>query len=139
GVAALAAVPTEESVAIVVAALNGDSPEAAEAATAAIPKLVSLDQEQLHVGRLLAAMRHSPRPDLAARVLGSLHTPEAHDVLLEMLRREDPAHQSAALDGLWDGGTADDVDAVRPFLAPSKEMALRKSACLLLGHLHDPA
>jgi HEAT repeat protein len=138
-VAALATVPTEESLAIVVAALNGESPEAAEAAVAVLPKLVTLDPELLSAGKLVASLLGSPRPDLAARVLGLLHTTAAHDALLEMLKRSDPTQQSAALDGLWDGATAADLESVRPFLAPKKDVALRKSACMLLGRLHDSA
>jgi HEAT repeat protein len=138
-VAALATVPTEESLAIVVAALSGESPEAAEAAVAALPKLATLDPERLSAGRLVTAMLDSPRPDLAARVLGLLRTTAAHDALLVMLKRSDPTQQLAALDGLQDGATADDLESVRPFLVASKDVALRKSACMLLGRLHDAA
>src|SRR5262249_13147758 len=108
-----------------------------EAAVAALPKLVSIDPERLGIARLLGALRDSPRPDLAARVLGLLHAPEARDALLEMLAREDVTQQLAALDGLGECATDEDLGCVRPFLAASKDVALRKSACLFLGRLHD--
>lgn len=136
-VSALAAVPTKESLDLVTAALNGDSLEAAEAAVEALPKLMTADPDQVSQGRLLAVLHDARRPDLAARVLGHLHTPEAHEQLLEMLKSNDVTVQSAAFDGLWYAATADDIETVRPFLAPARDRELRKRACLLLGRLHD--
>jgi HEAT repeat protein len=130
-------VPVAESLAIVLSALDDDARDVATAASTAIPALIAANSELARDRTLYAALRAAKDHGLAGRTLGRIGTADAHEALLKMFATRDPELVSAALDGLWDAGNDEDLRLVRPLLRAWTLPALRKKACLLVGHLHD--
>lgn len=135
--AGLAAAPGAAQLDVLVAALDGASDAARDAAFAALSGWIDLHPALVATARLESALGASRQLTSSARLLARLGTRDARAALREMLESPDPERVAAALDGFSE---TDDVDArepMRALLSAATPRDVRRKACLVLGRLED--
>jgi hypothetical protein len=137
GTRALALLPTAESVAKLVAAIDDESDDVAAAAADALAELLAARPELVDRTHVVGELRNCRRRDDAADALARIDTQSAHAALVAMVASHDDAARSAGLTALWRVGTLEDAAAVRALLRRSNPVELRKKASLVLGRMKD--